>query len=64
MRLPWSKDVEKLLRTYNDGAKSQLPDPQFLTEFLADVDSLGLIPSTKAKRASLKLTVNAILLKV
>ena len=59
-----SKLVEKLLRTYNDGEKSQLPDNRFLLEFLADVNNLALLPSTKAKRTNLKLTVNALLLKV
>ena len=59
-----SKLVEKLLRAYNDGEKSQLPDNRFLSEFLADVNNLALLPSTKAKRTSLKLTVNALLLKV
>ncbi len=59
-----SKDVHKLLRSYTDGAKSQLPNSQFLTEFLAAVDLLSLLPQTKAKRANLKLTINAMLLKV
>jgi hypothetical protein len=59
-----SKDVHKLLQSYADGAKSQLPNPQFLTEFLVAVDHLNLLPQAKAKRASLKLTVNAVLLKV
>lgn len=59
-----SKDVEKLLRAYNDGEKSQLPDTQFLTQFLADVDRLNLLQLPKAKRTSLKLTINALLLKV
>ena len=58
-----SKDVRKLLRAYNDGTKSQLPDNQFLTEFLSDVNILNLIELPKAKRASLKLTINALLLK-
>jgi Helicase conserved C-terminal domain len=56
-----SKDVHKLLQSYSDGAKSQLPNPQFLTEFLVAVDRLNLLPQAKAKRASLKLTVNAVL---
>ena len=59
-----SKDVHKLLRSYTDGAKSQLPNPQFLTEFLAAVNQLSLLPQTKAKRANLKLTINAVLLKI
>ena len=59
-----SKLVEKLLRAYNDGEKSQLPDNRFLSEFLADVNNLALLPSTKAKRSSLKITINALLLKV
>jgi hypothetical protein len=59
-----SKDVHKLLQSYADGAKSQLPNPQFLTEFLVAVDRLNLLPQAKVKRASLKLTVNAVLVKV
>ena len=59
-----SKDVHKLLQSYSDGAKSQLPNSQFLTEFLVAVDRLNLLPQSKAKRASLKLTVNAVLLKI
>ncbi len=67
-----SKDVHKLLQSYSDGAKSQLPNPQFLTEFLVAVvrvaspleNRLNLLPQTKAKRASLKLTANAVLSKI
>jgi hypothetical protein len=59
-----SKDVHKLLQSYADGAKSQLPNPQFLTEFLVAVARLNLLPQAKAKRASFKLIVNAILLKM
>ncbi|AFY92533.1 helicase-related protein [Chamaesiphon minutus] len=59
-----SKVVEKLLRAYNDGEKSQLPDTQFLMEFLTEVDLLNLIDLPKAKKASLKISVNALLLKV
>jgi superfamily II DNA or RNA helicase len=59
-----SKVVEKLLRAYNDGEKSQLPDTQFLMEFLTEVDLLNLIDRPKAKKVSLKIAVNALLLKV
>jgi hypothetical protein len=59
-----SKDVHKLLQSYADGAKSQLPNPQFLTEFLVAVDRLNLLPQSKMKRTSLKLTVKAVLLKM
>jgi hypothetical protein len=59
-----SKDVQKLLQSYADGAKSQLPNPQFLTEFLVAVDRLNLLPQAKAKRVSLQLEVNAVLLKM
>ena len=59
-----SKDVHKLLQYYSDGAKSQLPNPQFLTEFLVAADRLNLLPQAKVKRASFKLTVNAVLLKM
>jgi hypothetical protein len=59
-----SKHVHKLLHSHTDGAKSQLPNPQFLIEFLAAVDLLSLLPQTKAKRANLKLTINAVLLKI
>jgi superfamily II DNA or RNA helicase len=59
-----SKDVHKLLQSYTDGAKSQLPNSQFLTEFLVAVDRLNLLPQANAKRASFKLTINAVLLKV
>jgi hypothetical protein len=59
-----SKDTDKILRDYTDGAKSQLPDRQFLTEFLADVEGLNLISQMEQKKASLKLTLRALLLKV
>jgi Helicase conserved C-terminal domain len=59
-----SKDVHKLLQSYADGAKSQLPNPQFLTDFLVAVDRLNLLPQTKAKKAKLKLTICAVLLKM
>jgi superfamily II DNA or RNA helicase len=59
-----SKDSQKILRSYADGAKSQLPNSQFLVEFLAEVDRLNLMERPKAKRASLKLTIRAVLLKM
>jgi hypothetical protein len=59
-----SKDVHKLLRSYTDDAKLQLPNDQFLSEFLAAVDRLSLLPQVKAKRASLKLIINAVLLRL
>jgi Helicase conserved C-terminal domain len=59
-----SKDVHKLLQSFSDGAKSQLPNPQFLTEFLVAVDRLNLLPQAKVKRSSFKFTVNAVLLKI
>jgi superfamily II DNA or RNA helicase len=59
-----SKDAYKVLRDYTDGSKSQLADSQFLTTFLADIDRLNLLPQTQQRKASLKLGLAALLLKI
>ena len=57
------KLVQRLLRDYTDGAKSQLDTPSFVSELVKDTDEKNLILSDGIKPASLSVSLSALLLR-
>lgn len=55
--------VQRLLRDYTDGAKSQLDTPSFVSELVKDTDEKNLILSEEIKPASLSVSLSALLLR-
>lgn len=57
------KSVQKLLRDYTDGSKSQLDTPTFVAELVKDIDEKNLILSDGIKPATLSTSLSAMLLR-
>jgi superfamily II DNA or RNA helicase len=59
-----SKNVQKILRDYAEGDKSKLPIDEYVTNLVNDTTDLGLLSVEKAQASSLRLSLDAILLRV
>jgi hypothetical protein len=59
-----SKNVQKILRDYAEGDRSKLPIDEYVTNLVNDTTNLGLLPVEKAQANSLRLSLDAILLRV
>jgi hypothetical protein len=57
------KGVQKLLREYTDGDKTQLDDATFVTRLVQDTDELNLIAQEGIKPTSIKISLAALLLR-
>ena len=58
------RTVQKLLREYTDGAKSQLDNASFVTQLVRDADALNLIADEGIKPTKVQFSLIALLLKV
>jgi Helicase conserved C-terminal domain len=59
-----SKVVHKILRDYADGDRSKLSIDEYITNLVNDTMNLGLLHVEKAQATSLRLSLDAILLRV
>ncbi len=59
-----SKVVQKILRDYAEGDQSKLPIDKYITNLVNDTTGLGLLPMEKAQANSLRLSLDAMLLRV
>jgi superfamily II DNA or RNA helicase/rRNA pseudouridine-1189 N-methylase Emg1 (Nep1/Mra1 family) len=59
-----SKAVQKILRDYAEGDQSKLPIDEYVTTLVNDTTNLGLLPMEKAQAVSLRLSLDAILLRI
>jgi hypothetical protein len=59
-----SKSVQKVLKDYADGDRSKLPIDDYVTNLVDDTMNLGLLPLEKAQAVSLRLFLDAILIRV
>jgi superfamily II DNA or RNA helicase len=58
------KNVQRLLKDFTDGARSQLEDASFITQLVYAVDRLALIPSENIKPTSIRFSVASLLLRM
>jgi glutamyl-tRNA reductase len=59
-----SKSVQKVLKDYAEGDRSKLPIDEYVTSLVNDTTDLGLLSIEKAQADSLRLCLDAILLRV
>lgn len=58
-----SKKVQKLLREYTDGDRSNLNDSEFIKQLVNDTENLNLLSFEEIKPTSLKASLSALLLR-
>ncbi|MCX5936074.1 MAG: hypothetical protein NTU99_15115 [Pseudanabaena sp. LacPavin_0818_WC45_MAG_42_6] len=59
-----SKLVQKLLKDYTTGEKSKLDSDTFVSQLVADTDKLNLLAIDNAQASSLKVSLQAMLLRL
>ncbi len=59
-----NKAVQKVLKDYAEGDRSKLPIDEYVTSLVNDTTNLGLLPVEKAQAYSLRLSLDAMLLRI